>query len=92
MSATQKIIEVCKSDMDDEMLDLAHEAEREITAKDARVASLEAALTEAVELIKAWHNMDWHRMLTEEEYETMWQLYQQSPEMKRINAALKGTS
>lgn len=54
-----------------------------------RVFELREALCEAVELIKAWHNMDQAGRLTKAEQEAMWKIYQeQAPEMKRINAAL----
>lgn len=52
---------------------------------------LRDALKEAIETIKAWHNTE-HRFagrLSIEEANRMWELYQQSPEMQRINAVLK---
>ncbi len=68
----------------------ADEAAAEYAALQAENARLREALTEAVSLIKAWHNIDRRRILTEKEYDAMWQLYQQSPEMRRINAVLSG--
>jgi GTP1/Obg family GTP-binding protein len=68
-----------------EILAAVHEAER--------VSELETALTEAVEIIKQWHNMPGRGTLTKEEQERMWEIYRElSPEMRPINAALKGKS
>lgn len=53
------------------------------------IDELSAALTEAVKLIRQWHNMDTEGLLTQEEHEITWKIYQEkAPEMQRINAAL----
>lgn len=49
-----------------------------------RIGELEAALREAKEIVKVFHDMGSPKHMREE----MWNLYQQSPEMKRLNAAL----
>jgi creatinine amidohydrolase/Fe(II)-dependent formamide hydrolase-like protein len=54
-----------------------------LNAHDALVAALE----KAKETIRAWHGIEMRpRSFCEEE---MWKLYQDSPEMKQINAALE---
>jgi hypothetical protein len=60
-----------------------------ITKLEKQIADLESALTEAVELIRQWHNMDTAGILTKQEHEMSWKIYQKNaPEMKRINAVL----
>lgn len=45
-------------------------------------------LEKAIETIEAWHNMH----LPFDLKDGLWERYQQSPEMKRINAALKAAT
>lgn len=45
-------------------------------------------LEKAIETIKSWHNMH----IPFDPKDGLWELYQQSPEMKRINAALKAAT
>ncbi len=45
-------------------------------------------LAKAIETIEAWHNMH----LPFDLKDGLWERYQQSPEMKRINAALKAAT
>ncbi len=45
-------------------------------------------LEKAIETIESWHNMH----LPVDLKDGLWELYQQSPEMKRINAALKAAT
>ena len=65
------------------------EAERRLRAliasaqEPAGTTGLRAALKEAIELIRGWHGMG-HG----DDEPRVWELYQQSPEMKRLNAAL----
>jgi len=49
------------------------------------VDELLAALKSAVETIRVWHGMN----EPDDMAPAMWQLYQQSPEMRRINAAIE---
>lgn len=49
-----------------------------------RIRELEAALREAKEVVKVFHDMGSPKHMREE----MWTLYQQSPEMKRLNGLL----
>jgi hypothetical protein len=73
------------------MLLTEKEAEQVVEAVNntARIAELESALTEAVDLIKQWHNMDTAGLLTKAQHEITWKIYQEkAPEMQRINAAL----
>ena len=51
------------------------------------IVLLDAALEIAVETIRAWHGM---RFGGQDE-KVVWQAYQSSPEMKKINAALTGS-
>lgn len=44
------------------------------------------ALQTAIETIRAWHNLNAGSIPSQQEY--IWKLYQVSPEMKMINAAL----
>ncbi len=62
---------------------------RALDRAQARVAVLERALEQAVELIKSWHNMPGKgTTLTDEQVEQMWQVYyNHSPEMKPIREA-----
>lgn len=53
----------------------------------AERASLIAALRDAKELIRTWHNMGMRGAMADQ----AWAIYQQSPEMKSINAALAPT-
>lgn len=68
-------------DHDESELELLYA--REARLRESR-ATLLAAAKEAVELIKVWHNM--HIALNHKE--DHWRLYQLSPEMRRINAAI----
>lgn len=55
----------------------------------AEVAALTAALKEAVESLRVWHGI-WHGKEIGSDAEAgIWELYQSSPEMVRINAALE---
>ena len=62
------------------------EAAAELDRREARLTALEQALTDAIQLIRTWHGTE----LDEKDEALGWNLYQQSPEMKRIAAALKG--
>lgn len=53
------------------------------------IEELEETLYQAKDIIKAWHNIDKMGLLTKEQAERIWELYQGSPEMKRINDVLK---
>ena len=55
-----------------------------------RILELEVALKEAIEVIETWHNMDTGRILSKDDHEITWAIYQSSPEMRRINKALNG--
>lgn len=54
-----------------------------LEAKQAALDAAERALHVAVETIRTWHGMG----MPEDLEESAWELYQQSPEMQRINAA-----
>lgn len=54
----------------------------------ARVTALEGALRKAVEVIRIWHSIG----VDERSGAGMWELYQQSPEMRHIETALTGGS
>jgi hypothetical protein len=67
--------------------DLLPEVRIIVLLKD-RIRKLEAALREAKEIVKVFHDIGSPKHMREE----MWTLYQQSPEMQRLNAALAGSS
>ena len=60
-----------------------------IDPRDAEIERLRAALRDAKECIHIWHNMDC-RGMDKDQAESIWQSYDKnSPEMKRLNAALE---
>jgi len=70
-------------------VDKLNKAEQDITELRAENERLKAALKDAKECIRIWHNMDCHGM-DQEQIDGLWQSYDQnSPEMKRINAMLE---
>ena len=54
----------------------------------AEVERLRLALIRARDTIREWHNMPGLRRVTQADIDETWKLYQESPEMREINAAL----
>lgn len=72
-----------------------HDLQQDRDAYSQKIVRLERALgitkeglEKAIETIEAWHNMH----LPLDLKDGLWERYQQSPEMKRINAALKAAT
>lgn len=79
----------------DRLLDEKEALQQDRDAYSRKMVRLERALgiakeglEKAIETIESWHNMH----LPFDLKEGLWELYQQSPEMKRINAALKAAT
>ena len=70
----------------------ASHAEHPVAAANARLIAAAPALREALErakeVIRTWHGMDMHGN-PDEMSDEAWALYQDSPEMKVINTALR---
>jgi len=78
----------CKEDWDGDRENLAIYVTElwNARAPDPMAARLAEALREAVTLVRLWHNMP---IRDEALAASNWDLYQSSPEMKRINAVLR---
>ena len=61
---------------------------REMVRLERALGIAKEGLAKAIETIESWHNMH----LPFDLKDGLWELYQQSPEMKRINAALKAAT
>lgn len=61
---------------------------REMVRLERALGIAKEGLQKAIETIEGWHNMH----LPVDLKDGLWELYQQSPEMKRINAALKAAT
>jgi len=79
----------------DRLLDEKEALQQDRDAYSRKMVRLERALgiakeglAKAIETIESWHNMH----LPFDPKDGLWELYQQSPEMKRINAALKAAT
>lgn len=79
----------------DRLLDEKEALQQDRDAYSRKMVRLERALgiakeglEKAIETIEAWHNMH----LPFDLKDGLWERYQQSPEMKRINAALKAAT
>lgn len=83
------------SDTQHEMADEKEALQQDRDAYSREMVRLERALgiakeglAKAIETIESWHNMH----LPFDLKDGLWELYQQSPEMKWINAALKAAT
>lgn len=84
----------------DELIEAHREAEEERVCREEakcimvgqgkQVAALREALEVAAKTIHIWH--DRHKARGMIKVECLWEIYQRSPEMKRINAALADTA
>lgn len=79
----------------DRLLDEKEALQQDRDAYSRKMVRLERALgiakeglEKAIETMESWHNMH----LPFDLKDGLWELYQQSPEMKRINAALKAAT
>jgi len=61
---------------------------RQMVTLERALAIAKEGLEKAIETIESWHNMH----LPFDLKDGLWERYQQSPEMKRINAALKAAT